>query len=362
MSDGPPLKIAKNRFLSTFLKYKGGKMKTTLTFCEECGCKLELSDGFCTGCGLFLDRSSEAKTSGEQIQPVGSPAAVAPIASAPTVVPVPQKPTEAPVEIKSNQAVSPPVQQQPDRSAPVQVAAPKSSSMSAVYALVALVAVGGTGAFFVLKGGSTKDSSKNVSAAISQKQGATGAANSESATQAPKITATGQMLVDAAVSGDREQFQALLHQLQTRIAKGTVDRKLARSLNDEALKSLKSGDYSAAIDTLKKASEADAADAEISNNLGYALRMAGDFKASESQLVGTIEKFPARQQAWSDLGETYSKLGKHSLAVAAFMAGHQVAKNPDKLLEKYMKLAESTEDEALKADLAEAAQKISEAK
>ena len=218
-------------------------MKTSLNFCEECGCKLEPSDGFCTGCGLFLDRSSEAKTSGEQIPPVGSPASVAPIASAPTVVSVPQKSTEAPVEIKSNQAASPPVQQASDRSAPVQASVPRSSSMSAVYALVALVAVGGAGAFFMLKGGSTKDSSKNVNAAISQKRGATGAANSESGTQAPKITATGQMLVDAAVSGDKEQFQALLRQLQTRVATGTADRKLARSLNDEALKLLKSGDY-----------------------------------------------------------------------------------------------------------------------
>jgi Flp pilus assembly protein TadD len=337
-------------------------MKNTLNFCEECGCKLEFSDRFCTVCGFFLDRSSEAKTSGEQIPPVGSPAPVAPMASGPTVVPVPQKPTEAPVEIKSNQAVSAPVQQQSDRSAPVQADAPKSSSMSAVYALVALVAVGGASAFFVLKGGTTKDTSKSTSTAIAQKQSATGPANSESAAQAPKITATGQMLVDAAVSGDSEQFQALLHQLQTRIATGTIDRKLARSLNDEALKSLKSGDYPAAIDALKKAGEADAADAEISNNLGYALRMAGDFKASESQLVGTIEKFPARQQAWSDLGETYSKLGKHSQAVAAFMAAHRVAKSPEKLLEKYLKLAESTEDDGLKADLAEATKKISEAK
>lgn len=337
-------------------------MKTSLNFCEECGCKLEPSDVFCTSCGLVLNRSSEAKTSGEQIPPFGSPASVVPIASIPTVVPVPQKPAEAPVEIKSNQAASSPVQQASDRSAPVQTSVPRSSSMSAVYALVALVVVGGAGAFFMLKGGSTKDSSKNVNAAISQKQGATGAANSESRTQALKITATGQMLVDAAISGDIEQFQALLHQLKTRIATGTVDRELARSLNDEALKSLKSGDYPVAIDALKKAGEADAADAEISNNLGYALRIAGDFKASESELVGTIEKFPARQQAWSDLGETYSKMGKHSQAVAAFMAAHRVTKSPDKLLEKYLKLAESTEDDGLKADLAEATKKISEAK
>jgi hypothetical protein len=100
-------------------------MKNSINFCEECGSKLDPSDGFCTGCGLFLDRSSEAKTSGEQIPPVGSPASLAPIASAPTAVPVPQKPAEAPVEIKSNQAAPPPVQRPSDRSVPVQAAAPR---------------------------------------------------------------------------------------------------------------------------------------------------------------------------------------------------------------------------------------------
>ena len=336
-------------------------MKNLLNFCEECGCKLESSEKFCTGCGLPLERKSEANHGAEQVPSLAviSKAAASP---APTVPPVPKSPVSQPVEAKSTQAPPPPALQQPERAPFVEAAAAKTSSMSVVYALVALVALGGGGAFFMLKGGSTKDPSKNANADSPQKQVAADTGKSESGNQAPKITATGQMLVDAAVSGDKEQFQALLRQLQTRVATGTADRKLARSLNDEALKSLKSGDYPTAIDALKKAGEADAADAEISNNLGYALRMAGDFKASESQLVSTIEKFPARQQAWSDLGETYSKLGKHSQAVAAFMAAHQVAKNPEKLLEKYMKLAESTVDEALKADLADAAQKISEAK
>jgi Flp pilus assembly protein TadD len=335
-----------------------------LNFCEECGFKLVPSDKFCTSCGMLLEGASEANHGAEEVpsEAVKSKAAIAPTTPFPTVHPVPKSTSPQSVEVKSIQLPLPSAPQQPEITATVEKAATKYSSISVVYALVALVALGGAGTFFMFKTDSPKDPSKNVSAQSSQKHGVSGAANSESGTQPPKIIATGQMLVDAAVSGDKEKFQALLNQLQTRIAIGTIDRKLARSLNDEALKSLKSGDYVAAIDTLKKAGEADKADAEISNNLGYALRMVGDFKESESQLVGTIEKFPGRQQAWSDLGETYSKLGKHSQAVAAFMAGHWVAKNPDKLLEKYIKLAESTEDAALKADVAEAAQKISEAK
>lgn len=336
-------------------------MINSLKFCEECGCKLDTTDKFCTGCGLFLSREDEVKHSKEQTPKVAIASAQERTASAPIPVPrpTPQKPIEQPVESKPIQTAPPAPSTPPEKAAPVAAAAPKSSSKSAVYALVALVAVGGAGAFFMMKGDSKKAPNTTTGSEISQKPGA---ASTESGNQAPKIKATGQMLVEAAVNGDKDQFQALLHQLQTQPPAATVDRKLARSLNDEALKALKSGDYPAAIETLNKAREADLADAEISNNLGYALRMSGDLKASESQLVHTIEQFPARQQAWSDLGETYSKLGKHSNAVASFIAAHRVAKNPEKLLEKLLKLAESTDDDALKADLTEAAQKIAEAK
>jgi len=340
-------------------------MNYLLNFCEECGCKIELSDKFCTGCGLLVERAGVAIRSSEKVpsEPAASKTLVVPIPSVPIGHSVQQSPAAAqPVEVRSIQKPPPIAPQQPPGTAPAEAASTKSSSKSVVYALVALVALGGAGSFFMLKGDSLKNQTKNASAGSSQKQGAVGTEKSESGNRAPKITATGQMLVDAAVSENKGQFQALLHQLQTQPAAATVDRKLARSLNDEALAAMKLDDFTAAIEALNKAREADAADAEISNNLGYALRMAGDLKASQSQLISTIEQFPSRQQAWSDLGETYSKLGKHSQAVAAFMAAHRVAKTPDKLLEKYLKLAESTEDEALKADLAEAAQKISEAK
>ena len=125
---------------------------------------------------------------------------------------------------------------------------------------------------------------------------------------------------------------------------------------------MNSDDPAAAIDLLKKASEADPADAEISNNLGYALRAAGKLKESEAQMIRTIEQFPARQQAWQDLGETYSKLGKHSQAVSSLLTAHRLAKNPGQILEKYSKILESTEDEGFKSDLTEAIKKLAELK
>jgi hypothetical protein len=311
-------------------------------FCEECGFKLERPDKFCTSCGLFLDRTKEPLTpqvTTPSIEAVNR--SKAPSASSEVNAPKLASPSQPPQKVVQSTVMT--------------VAAPRTSFLKIAIFSVLLLAVGAGGAFFVLKGGLFKDSSKPSSGNSSQKKVASNRSSFE-------VNVTGQMLVDASIKGKADELQDLIQQIKLRPPADTLDRKKARELNDQALKAIRAQDYAGAIELLKNARTADLADAEISNNLGYALRMAEDFKAAERQLIKTIEQFPTRQQAWSDLGETSTKLGKHSQAVAAFVTAHRIAKNPDKLLEKYVKLMESTEDEALKTDLLEATNLINASK
>ena len=309
-------------------------MKMNL-FCEECGCKLFPADNFCTGCGLFLDQAKEKAPSPVVTDPV-----------MPTAASTQPKAVVDTRQVETSKPTGTTQPKQPIVQAPtVDAAAPKSSFLKISILSVVILALG-AGAFFLLKGGLLKDAPKSSGGNASQKQGASGKST-------PGVNITGQMLIDASIKGNVDELQGFLQQMKSRPPAPTLDRKQARSLNDEAIKAIRAQDYAEAIKLLKSAREADMADAEISNNLGFALRMAEDFKASESQLIKTIEQFPTRQQAWSDLGETSSKLGKHAQAVATFVTAHRLAKNPERLLEKYVKLMESTEDDALKTDLLE---------
>jgi Flp pilus assembly protein TadD len=346
----------------------GFKVVYVINFCEECGAKTDPSDKFCTGCGLFLARVmvDDSEPMSEQTDDRKLTAAIAQASITPTASNGPILNSTAPIKphlvptpvMPSNTRAA----QSPIQNSSIESAAPKSYSMIVVCAMVAFVVLGGAGAYFIFRGGLSNEPAKVSKANSSQKKQIAEATSGEASKPLPAVTATGQMLIDASASGNLEEFQILLRQLQTRPLPTTVDRNLARSLNDEALKALNSDDPAAAIDLLKKASEADPADAEISNNLGYALRAAGKLKESEAQMIRTIEQFPARQQAWQDLGETYSKLGKHSQAVSSLLTAHRLAKNPGQILEKYSKILESTEDEGFKSDLTEAIKKLAELK
>ena len=318
-------------------------MKMNL-YCEDCGCKRAPVDKFCTDCGTFLER-------GTAMTP--DPFATSPIPFVSIGGATQSIASETAPSVEKTDLSRP--SQKIEQASSTVAAAPKSSHLKIAVLSVVLLTVGAGGAYLVLKGSLFKGTTKSSSVNASPRQGTSGKTSSG-------INITGQMLIDAAIKGNVDEFQYLMQQLKTRPTASTLDRKQARTLNDEALKAIRAQDYAQAIKLLKSAREADLADAEISNNLGYALRMAEDFKASESQLIKTIEQFPARQQAWLDLGATSSKLGKHAQAVAAFVTAHLISKNPEKLLERYINMIESSEDDALKTDLTEVTRLITASK
>lgn len=170
-----------------------------------------------------------------------------------------------------------------------------------------------------------------------------------------------QRMVNAAIQGNKAEFLTLLQEAQKLQDHGSVntpDRRQARKLNDDALKAMKEQNYPTAVELLQKASTLDPHDIEIGDNLGFALRLAGKYQESEAQIISVIERGPTREQAWFNLGETNSKLGKSAQAVALFVTAHSLAPNPKRTLETYTKLSEKAEDEQFRANLKSAIQKI----
>jgi hypothetical protein len=174
-----------------------------------------------------------------------------------------------------------------------------------------------------------------------------------------------QKLVATAIEGRKDEFQVLLQELQSSQETGSVnsaERKQARKLNDEAFQAMKEQKYRLAVEILQKATTVDPYDIEIGDNLGYAQRLAGNYLESEAQIISVIERRPTRGQAWFNLGETYSKLGRSPQAVAVFMTAYSLSKNPEKTMTLYTSLAEKTSDEQFRENLRMAIQKINSPK
>ena len=87
------------------------------------------------------------------------------------------------------------------------------------------------------------------------------------------------------------------------------DRKLSRSLNQEATALLKKGNKVGAIEVLQRGLEADPSDIETKNDLAYALLLHGDLAPAETLLNEVLLKVPSRSAAWMNLSELYARKG-----------------------------------------------------
>jgi len=169
----------------------------------------------------------------------------------------------------------------------------------------------------------------------------------------------GKLLIELVINGDLERFKIVSEELQSRPKPPAIDRKQARILNDQAINALKSQNGGGrAIELLVKAIELDNSDAEIADNLGYALRKAGHHEDSSSQLLKVLERWPQRGSAWVNFAETNSYLGNSDVAIASYVMGFQLAKYPQKTLENLQKISESAEDQKIRDDINSAISKI----
>ncbi|HEY0338096.1 MAG TPA: tetratricopeptide repeat protein [Burkholderiales bacterium] len=171
-------------------------------------------------------------------------------------------------------------------------------------------------------------------------------------------SATARSLIAAAISGDSARLQRDIAQLQAHPpARG--DRRRARQLNDRGLQLFQAANYMAAAELFRQAYRADPGDAEIRENLGYALMHAEELADAERALSSALEIAPQRATAWGSLAHIYAKRGNHREAVALLVTAYRFAPDRKKALEVYARQAQNEDDPKVRAMLAESVTRLS---
>ena len=161
--------------------------------------------------------------------------------------------------------------------------------------------------------------------------------------------ANASMLVSAAVAGDEMRLRKTIADLKALPKPVRVDRPRARQLNDRGLALWQRQRYAEAAAIFKDAHHADASDAEIVENLGYALLKAGDVIGAEPAILAALEMAPERASAWGSLGLIYAIQGKHREGVACVLTAYRFALQPSRALDVYSRLALAHENPNVRA-------------
>lgn len=119
---------------------------------------------------------------------------------------------------------------------------------------------------------------------------------------------------------------------------GHGDQKAARTLNEQGLSALRSGEPAKAAKRFVAAHSLDPADVEVLNNLGYAEFLAGAPDAG-LHLVSALILDPGRVNAWVNLGQLFARGQATSEAVACFSLALRFATKPAKTLQYLRDLA-----------------------
>jgi Flp pilus assembly protein TadD len=160
-------------------------------------------------------------------------------------------------------------------------------------------------------------------------------------------------MVDAAIAGDTARLRSGMKELTRRVpVRG--DRTRARTLNAKALTYLRGARYADAIPLFEAAHRADPGDAEVRENLGYALLKAGRLDEAEAALLSALEVAPRRASAWGSLGFLYAKRDRNDAAVKLIETAYRLAADRRKAAEAYQRQAKSDPDPKVRAMLTEA--------
>ena len=174
-------------------------------------------------------------------------------------------------------------------------------------------------------------------------------------------TATVHSLVSAAIAGDQVRLGKVVAQLRALPKPPRGDRSRARQLNERGLALWQRQRFAEAAAVFKQAYQADGSDAEIAENLGYALLRSGDVAAAEPAILAALELGPERASAWGSLGTVYAKHGKHQEAVACVLTGYSFAPDRKRALDVYSRLASNDPDPRVRAMFSEVVRRISKA-
>lgn len=188
--------------------------------------------------------------------------------------------------------------------------------------------------------------------------------DSHSETQVSKgIKYVREMISLAMAEGGANDEEGILaarrHIEELNIKSGIIrrGRKQAREFNEKALTYLQTGQWVEAAKELQIAIEADPADVEVMNNLGYALMRCDKSEDAEQWLIRTLVFAPGRSAAWENLGDVYAKQRRVDEAVACFSHVYRFSRDRDATLRFFRKMLEDEDSR-----LVEVAKKLLELK
>lgn len=167
-----------------------------------------------------------------------------------------------------------------------------------------------------------------------------------------------QALVAAAIDGDRARVGNIAATIKSQARAPRGNRHKARDLNEHGLALWQRNRYDEAATYFREAREADPGDAEIAENLGYALLKSGHVAEAEQPILDALSMAPDRASAWGSLGMIYAKQGKHRAGVALVLTAYSYARDPKRTAGVYSRLAASDEDPKVRAMLAEVVSKL----
>jgi tetratricopeptide (TPR) repeat protein len=134
------------------------------------------------------------------------------------------------------------------------------------------------------------------------------------------------------------------------------NRKTARAANDRGLAYLQSGRISEAIGAFQEAHQANPADIEIVNNLGYAYLLNNDPDSAEAYVLIALTMQPERSAAWGNLGQIYVKKGQIPAAVASFSNAYRFSRDLNQTHSYFLGWMEKENDVNLRQALWQATQ------
>lgn len=148
----------------------------------------------------------------------------------------------------------------------------------------------------------------------------------------------------ATMAGDWAKVESLIASNKvTPLSKG--NRKVARTLNEQAIQELKNKNPSKAVELLSNALAEDPSDMEVRNNLGFSQLKSGDLANAKKTYLETLSYNPIRAIAWGNLAEIYADEGSNDLAAAALRLEVYLASDKKKIIASLQKIIESEDPE-----------------
>ena len=166
-------------------------------------------------------------------------------------------------------------------------------------------------------------------------------------------------LVAAAITGNYQRLREVADELRAKPRPPHGNRPLAREMNERGLALWRRQRFAEAAGYFAKAHQADPGDAEIAENLGYALLKSGRLEESERAILTALSLAPERASAWGSLGMLRAKAGRHREGVACVLTAYRFVRDRERTLEVYTRLAATDEDPRVRALLADAVNRIS---